>query len=108
MSEPRITRYTLDAFPYGVNAGLWCINVEETSEGMWAVRWHSMCLNRRTKQWDYEPTSSNRSKRFLSTHRFPLDQALALAKNAFPKSKLNGRTAEEVMSWAPSSRTSKR
>jgi len=98
MTEPQITRYTLDAFPYSDNAGIWCINIEERGEDQWAVLWHGYCLNRRTMQWDYEPLPSSRTKRFLSTHRFPLDQALALAKTAFPKIKVNGRTAEEVLS----------
>lgn len=59
-------RITLDAVGQPDGSMLWAIRRGDRS-----------CYNRRTKLFDYEPSSSNRTERYYKTHRFTtIDDAL--------------------------------
>jgi hypothetical protein len=52
-------------------------------------------------EWDWESIPSEREDEWKATHRFDLDTALRLAREAAPKVKVNGRTfAEWEAHWA--------
>lgn len=55
--------------------------VFEFDVDLWAVRSRGRCLNSKG-EWDWEPLPSSRSAAWLSAHRFPLDRALDLAREA--------------------------
>lgn len=55
----------------------------------WAVCWHGRCINV-SREWDYEPSPSNRTDAWIKRHRFTLDKALALARAVAPEVSVNG------------------
>ena len=61
----------------------------------WAVVRAGKCLNRRG-EWDYEPSPSSRTDRWIKGHRFTLEKALELARKAAPRVTVNGHTVESV------------
>jgi hypothetical protein len=95
------TTYEVTGYPFhDENRYLFTIRVERRAEGSWAVMRRSDCWNRRTKAWDYEPLSSSRTAAFKRTHRFPLDQALAIARELALKLTVNGWTLEAAIANA--------
>lgn len=87
------TRYEVSVLPHDdINRSSFTINVEARGHGTWAVARHNQCLNA-SGQWDWEPSPSNREDDWLATHRFDLDDALALARKLAPTVTVNGRTA---------------
>lgn len=96
-----VSEYTLSVLPDDdVNEYLYAISVHRARQmdgtELWAVRWMGRCLNRRLG-WDYEPIPSSRTKRWLATHRFPLDEAMRLARAAVPDITVNGRRARDLV-----------
>jgi hypothetical protein len=94
------TEYTVNAIPEGVdefNRDLFEIKVEWRGKGRWAVvkRGH-WCLST-DGEWDLESIPSERTDEWLSTHRFDLDTALTLAKEAAPHVTVNGWTVARVI-----------
>jgi hypothetical protein len=81
-------------------AGIWHIEVTRAMQmdgtELWAARWMGRCLNRRG-QWDLEPIPSDRTDRWLASHRFPFDEAMRLAEKAAPDVTVNGLRAAEVV-----------
>lgn len=71
------------------------ITVEWRGGESWAVLHMRYCLGV-DGEWDWEAHPSERSDDWLAAHRFPLDEALRLAREAAPGIRVNGRTAAEV------------
>lgn len=93
------TTYTVTCLPDETpDAHSWSLTVEYRGRGLWAVtRWKN-CLGR-DGEWDYERVPSEREDEWLASHRFPLDEALELAKQAAPHVIVNGMTPADVLAW---------
>jgi hypothetical protein len=90
------TRYEVSLFPEGdINRPVFTINVEDRGHDRWAVVRHRQCLNAEG-EWSWESIPSEREDEWLATHRFDLDTAQQLAKQAAPHLTVNGLTALEV------------
>lgn len=103
MAEPtvRVTRYEVSCVsPGNINAPHFTITVEwrGTVDGAdrWAVCHFKQCLGV-DGEWSWEPSPSNRDDDWKTAHRFDLDTALRLAKEAAPKMTVNGRTAADAL-----------
>lgn len=93
----RVTRYEVSCLPEGHDAKFaMTINVEYRDRGLWAVMHMGEALGA-DGEWDYEPSPSNREDDWLETHRFDLDTALRLAKEAAPKMTVNGYTVADLL-----------
>lgn len=94
------TEYTVSALPEDdINAMHFQITVAYRGRGLWAVSRHCQCLGR-SGEWDWESVPSERTDEWLAEHRFPLEEALRLARAELPKLRCNGLTAAEVIEWA--------
>lgn len=94
------TEYTLSALPEGdINSSAFEIKVAYRGRGLWAAYRHGHCLGR-DGEWDFERTPSSRTDEWLAEYRFPLAEALRLAREELPKLRVNGMTAAEVQAWA--------
>lgn len=93
------TTYTVTCLPGETpDRSSWNITVEYRGRGLWAVtRWKN-CLGR-DGEWDYEHIPSEREDEWLAEHRFPLEEALELAKAAAPHVVVNGMTPADVLAW---------
>lgn len=88
-----IPRYEVSIFPEGVDARRhFVITVAFRGDDRWAVFDGPRCLGA-DGEWEYEPLTSARDEEWLATHRFDLDTALGLAREAAPRVTVNGRTA---------------
>jgi hypothetical protein len=97
-TEPtvRIARYVVSCFPPDFeDASTWDLVVEERG-GLWAVSNGGVCLDRGGKE-EYEPSPSNRDESFLARFRFPLEEALEIAKCCAPNLRKAGLTPAEVI-----------
>jgi hypothetical protein len=101
----RATQYQVSVWPddlrdsasSAMDADMWAVTVEYRGPGSWAVLMRAgMCLGA-DGEWDYEPRPSSREDDWLASHRFSLDDALALAREHAPKVTVNGMTALEVL-----------
>jgi hypothetical protein len=93
----RVTCYAVSCLPEDHElAPHLSVAVEYRGRGKWAVTHFGQCLNA-DGEWDYEMRPSARDDDWLSTHRFDLDTALELAKQAVPKLSVNGWTVENVL-----------
>ncbi len=72
------------------------IKVAYRGLGLWAVTRDHECLNS-AGEWDYEPSASGREDDWLAGHRFALDEALRLAREAAPHLSVNGRGIADVL-----------
>jgi hypothetical protein len=80
-----------------MDADTWKVTVEYRGNDLFAVCMPvRKCLGR-DGTWDYEVRPSEREDDWLAAHRFPLDEALDLARQWAPRIKLNGMTAAEVL-----------
>ncbi len=94
------TEYTLSPLPEGdINSTAFQIKVAYRGHGLWAVSRHQQCLAR-SGGWDWESIPSERTDAWLAEHRFPLAEALRLAREELPKLRVNGMTAADVAAWA--------
>jgi hypothetical protein len=75
---------------------LFAITVERTAPGRWAVRRRHRCLGV-DGLWDWEPVPSERELDWLADHRFDLDTALRLAKDAALKITVNGWDVQRAL-----------
>lgn len=74
----------------------WTISVELAAyPDTWAVRHWPYCLSAACT-WDIEPFAP-RTEEWLAVHRFPLEQALRLARLAAPDVAESGVTARSVL-----------
>lgn len=99
MAEPtvRATRYEVSCLPQDdINTRHFTITVEYRGNGRWAVLDGPFALDAIGAR-DYEPRPSDREDDWLAAHRFDLDTALAIAKNAAPLIVVNGWTVEQSL-----------
>lgn len=90
------TRYEVSIFPEGAQPRRhFTITIEWRSDDRWAVLDGHYCLGS-DGEWEYEPQPSNRDDAWIDTHRFDLDTAKRLAKQAAPYLIVNGHTALEI------------
>lgn len=81
--------------PDHIDAHSFRITVEWRGGEAWAVLHMRYCLGA-DGEWDWEAHPSERSDDWLATHRFPLEEALRLAREVAPTVKVNGTTAAEL------------
>jgi len=83
-----------------IDSATWCVTVADRGRGLWAVlrggTGSTVCLSAAGK-WEFEPSPSNRDDKWLAAHRFPLEEALQLAREHAPKVTVNGMTAVQVL-----------
>ncbi len=87
--EPQVsvTRYEVSCLPADhADRFSFALRVENRGADVWAVMRRGSCYG--TGGWDYEPSPSSRTDDWLATHRFPLDEALAIAKREAPNNHL--------------------
>lgn len=98
-----VSEYTVNATPPGRDQynHLWDVHVARSVQidgtELWAVRWMGRCLDA-AGEWDWEPTPSDRSPKWLTRHRFDLETATRLAIAAAPVVEVNGIKAKDVPS----------
>lgn len=89
------TEYTVSAAALDDYDGYeYRITVAWRGRDRWAVSRHGRCLGS-DGEWDYEPIPSEREDGWLDAHRFDLDTALQIARDAAPKLTVNGGTWAE-------------
>lgn len=96
----RVTEYTVSCLPQdhpGHNH--FSLTVAERGPGSWAVLRYGFCYDT-TGNREYESTSTDRTDEFLARFRFPLDDALALAKRIAPTLNVNGYTVADFLARA--------
>lgn len=77
--------------------GLFTLQVEYRGRDLWAVTNGSgSCLSRQGT-WDFEHIPSERTDEWLASHRFDLDTALRLAREAAPLVTVNGFTVSDAI-----------
>lgn len=92
----QVTRYEVSVLPEDdINRSVFTVNVEFRGTDRWAVVRHGWCLDS-NGGWDYELRPSEREDDWLESHRFDLDTALRLAREAAPGLIVNGHTAVEA------------
>jgi hypothetical protein len=92
----QITEFDVSCFPLDhEERHHFNITVEYRGRGLWAIKHHAMCLGD-DGEWDYEPSPSNREDDWLETHRFTMQDAIRLAREAAPKLQVNGWTVQDV------------
>ena len=101
MAEPyvRPTQYVINLLPESEDVlGGHCfeITVDYRGHDRWAVLRGRRCLGV-DGQWSWESIPSEREDDWIATHRFDLDTALRLAKEAAPGVTVNGRTAADAL-----------
>lgn len=93
------TEYTVSCIPEdNINRPVFEITVAYRGNGRWAVCRLRQCLGS-DGQWDYESIPSERTDEWLATHRFDLETALKLAREAAPKIRTNGASVADVLRW---------
>jgi hypothetical protein len=91
-----VTQYTVTVFPdEGIDSVVYDLVVEYRGHGRWAVTRGRRCLAL-DGGWDFEIQPSDRDDTWLAGHRFDLDTALRLAREAAPNVRINGSTAAEA------------
>lgn len=97
----RVTEVTVSAVPEdNINHGSLSIAVAWRGPGdIYAVTRRSRCLGA-DGTWDYEPRPSSRTDEWIAAHRFPYEQAVALAATAVQFLTVNGFTVADVLADA--------
>jgi hypothetical protein len=106
MTEPQVfvepTEYTVCALPLDHSeAPTFMLTVAWGSPDRWAVRRGPYCWHTDTG-WDYERRPSERDEAWKSETRFPLDEALRIAREQAPLVRVNNWTPAEVLERWPS------
>lgn len=57
------------------------VELRDSEKGLWAVTYAGSTINK-DGEWEYEPLPSSRSEAYMSRTRFPLEEALEIAKAA--------------------------
>jgi hypothetical protein len=99
VAEPYVftTRVSVNLLPPSDPHGhVFEITVEYRGRDQWAILRNGWCLSR-DGAWDYELRPSEREDDWLDAHRFDLDTALRLAKEAAPGVTVNGLTAAQAL-----------
>jgi hypothetical protein len=101
MTEPEIIcepmAYVVSLLPLDhIDAELYWLTVEWRDEGQWAVCRPRRCLSY-GGAWDWEPNPGERTRKWVASHRFALDVALKLAREAVGKVRVNHTSALEIL-----------
>lgn len=75
---------------------LWAITVEYRGGDLWAVKNKTRLLGR-GGTWSHGPADGEDLDRWRAEHRFPLDEAITLAKDWAGRITVGGRTAADVL-----------
>ncbi|MEV6737922.1 hypothetical protein AB0N14_13705 [Streptomyces sp. NPDC051104] len=97
--EPTVqaTRYVVSCFqPDDHEGAVFNLAVEYRGRGLWAVIRMGSCLGA-DGTWSYESIPSERTDEWLAEHRFDLETALKLAKEAAPHITVNGFTVADAI-----------
>ena len=87
------TEYEVSILPEGdIRRPVFTITLQCRGEGRWAVTRHGSCLGT-NGEWSRESIPSEREDAWLDAHRFDLETALRLAREAAPDVVVNGHTA---------------
>lgn len=98
--EVRVRSYEVSCLPEdSINNLTLAVRVEWTSTGLWAIRRGARACLGRDGTWEWESIPSERKEDWLVDHRFPLEEALKLAKDAAPRVVVNGMTPAQVLEW---------
>lgn len=92
--------YTVCAYPdpTSINYDSFAITVRDGHAWGWGVTRYSRCLNS-SGEWVTQPDKESRDEEWAKTHRFDLDTALRLAREAAPHVRSNRETIAEVWAW---------
>ena len=101
-----VTEYLVTAWPEDLaeecDAYDLCVTVARRAPDRWAVLrgggGSRFCLGAGGK-WDFEPIPSERDEDWRAAHRFPLEQALDLARDMAPRVTVNGWSALARIEW---------
>ena len=93
-----VTRLDVSCFPIDdEDHHSFHVMTEYRGRGLWAVvNGFGQCLNT-NNEWDWEMRPSEREDDWLSTHRFPRDEAVRRAREIAPLLRVNGWTVDQVM-----------
>ncbi|MFJ3699546.1 hypothetical protein ACIPW9_36390 [Streptomyces sp. NPDC090052] len=90
------TCYEVSILPEGdINRHVFNIDIEYRGVGRWAVTRHGSCLGA-DGTWEFGVKEYDRGEAWLNSHRFDLDTALRLARDAAPHVTVNGYTAADA------------
>jgi hypothetical protein len=93
--------YEVSCLPRGHrDRGYLLLTVEYRGKDLWGVFNGRQCLGT-DGLWEWEPQPSSREDDWLATHRFPLDEALRLAREAAPHLTVNGYTLADILERHP-------
>lgn len=112
MTEPlvRVTRYEVGPADMPLdsqNRYHFLLYVEDRGNDRWCVKDLSWCYDA-DGNTEYESSPTNRTDEFKDRFRFPLEEALALAKRLQPQMRLGkgpnnpGQTSAQVWAWEQS------
>ena len=93
--------YLVSMWPPGHDsddASSWDIRVEWRGSDRWAVLHSRHCLGT-DGEWDWETIPSERTDEWIAAHRFTLEAALHLAREAAPKVVVSGMTPAQAQAW---------
>ncbi len=94
------SRYTITCLPEeDDDFSMWAVTVEYRMRGRWAVTQRGIFTLNADGTWDLDPGCRNDDDDWLATHRFGLEDALELAREAAPHVKVNGMTPADVMEF---------
>jgi hypothetical protein len=97
--EPTVqpVEYRVNCLPEdGIDSHVFAITVQYRGEGRWAVIRHSSCLGA-DGEWADGVKPYGRGDGWLNAHRFDVDTALRLAKEAAPHVTVNGFTVADAL-----------
>ncbi|MDX3183543.1 hypothetical protein RKD45_002482 [Streptomyces griseus] len=78
-----------------INRSVFTITVQYRGDGRWAVTRNGSCLGA-DGEWEFGIKEYDRGDAWLAAHRFDLDTALRLARQAAPHVVVNGHTAMDA------------
>jgi hypothetical protein len=99
LPEPTVrpTHYEVSLLPENdINYHAFAITVQYRGAGRWAVVRHESCLGD-DGSWEFGVKPYDRGDDWLDAHRFDLETALKLAKEAVPHVTVNGHTVADVL-----------
>jgi hypothetical protein len=98
------TEYTVSCLPIDhIDRHHFEIKVAWRGPDQFAVMEGPYCLGA-DGDWEYEMQPSSRTDKWLAGHRFPLDEALALARDAAAEMTCNGHTVADALARSEVSR----
>ena len=98
--------YLVSAWPEDLadnpDASTWCLTVRSWGGGLWGVHrgdGSSGPSLSASGEWSFGRADDESLDEWRAMHRFPLDRALALAREFAPKIRMVGTTTLECIAW---------